>query len=197
MNPVELAHLEFTSQRLILRSLRECDEELYCRLFCDPETMRYIGPPWTRAAAAKAFRCALKAMRATPPRGLFVVLMTKAGERPVGLCTLQNFAPGGRRAELGLMLVPSGRAYGAATEGLIAVLAHAFATLPFAEIWVRFAVEHEAAARTAVSSGLVRHAQLEPEDRAANLWRWSAYRESWQPGGRQGVVSVHCSAARE
>ena len=52
MTPAGFAGLEFTSERLILRSLRECDEELYCRLFCDPEMMRYIGPVWTRASAA-------------------------------------------------------------------------------------------------------------------------------------------------
>jgi RimJ/RimL family protein N-acetyltransferase len=196
LTPAELEALEFTSERLILRALRECDEELYCQLFCDPTTMRYIGPPWTRIEASRAFRGALEGMRATPPRGLFLVLAFKAGQRPVGLCTLQNFEPAERRAELGLMLVPSGRAARVATEALIAVLAHAFATLPFDEIWVRFAVAHEAATRTAVGGGLVRHAQARPEDLAANLWRWSAYRDSWRPAAPQGAVSVHCSAAQ-
>jgi RimJ/RimL family protein N-acetyltransferase len=181
LNPVELARLEFSSERLALRSLRESDEELYCQLFCDPDTMRYIGPAWTHAAAARAFHGALEAMRATPPRGLFLVLTLQADQRPVGLCTLQNFEPAERRAELGMMLVPSGRALGAATEALIAVLAHAFATLPFDEIWVRFAIHHEVATRTAVGGGLVRHAQGRPEDLPANLWRWSAYRASWRP----------------
>jgi len=195
LTPAELAALEFTSERLILRTLRECDEELYCQLFCDPATMRYIGPPWTRIEASRAFRGALEAMRATPPGGLFLVLTLKAGERPVGLCTLQNFEPAGRRAELGLMLVPWGRAARVATEALIAVLAQVFATLPFDEIWVRFAVDHEAATRTAVGGGLVRHAQSRPEDLAANLWRWSAYRDSWRPAAPPGAVSVHCAAA--
>jgi RimJ/RimL family protein N-acetyltransferase len=184
LNPVELAQLEFTSERLILRTLRECDEELYCQLFCDPETMRYIGPTWTRDEAVRAFHGALEALRATPPRGVFLVLITQADERPVGLCTLQNFEPVERRAELGMMLVPSGRAARVATEALIAVLAQAFATLPFDEIWVRFAIHHEAATRTAVGGGLVRHAQTRPEDLAANLWRWSSYRASWRPDAR-------------
>jgi RimJ/RimL family protein N-acetyltransferase len=197
LNPVELARLEFSSERLILRSLRECDEELYCQLFCDPDTMRYIGPAWTRAAAARAFHGALEALRATPPRGLFLVLSLQADERPVGLCTLQNFEPVERRAELGMMLVPSGRAARVATEALIAVLAQAFAALPFDEIWVRFAIHHEAATRTALGGGLVRHARGTPEDLAASLWRWSAHRASWRPGERQGAVSVHCSAAEK
>lgn len=196
MSAVDLANLEFTSERLVLRSLRECDEELYCQLFCDPDTMRYIGSAWTRAEAARAFRGALESMRATPPRGLFLVLTLQAGARPVGLCTVQNFEPVGRRAELGMMLVPSGRASRVATEALIAVLAQVFAVLPLDEVWVRFAIDHEAATRTAVGGGLVRHAQARPEDLAANLWRWSAYRGSWQPAAREGV-SVHCCAAQE
>jgi len=195
LNPAELANLQFSSERLILRSLRECDEELYCQLFCDPDTMRYIGSPWTRAEAARAFHSAREMMLATPPRGLFLVLTLKADARPVGLCTLQNFEPSGR-AELGMMLVPSGRAARVATEALIAVLAQVFATLPLAEVWVRFAIEHEAATRTAASGGLVRHAEARPEDLAARLWRWSAYRDSWRPGAPEGV-SVHCSAAQE
>ena len=196
MNPVELAQLEFASERLILRALRECDEELYCQLFCDPETMRYIGPPWTRPEATRAFHAALEAMRATPPRGLFLAMTFQADQRPAGLCTLQNFE-GVERAELGMMLVPSGRASRVATEALIAVLAQVFATLPFDEIWVRFASHHEAATRTAVAGGLVRHAQGRPEDLAANLWRWSACRASWRPGEWQGPVSVHCAAAEK
>jgi RimJ/RimL family protein N-acetyltransferase len=185
---------EFSTQQLILRSIRESDEGLYCELFCDPDTMRYIGPPWTRAEAQRAFRDALGAMRATPPRGLFVTVIHRDAQRPIGLCTLQNFDRAQRRAELGLMLVPSGRAYGAATEALMAFIEHAFATLPFDELWVRFAVDHAAARRTAMSSGLVRHSQAAPEDRAASLWRWSACRSSWRSPARKRV-SVHCSAA--
>ncbi len=181
MSPAELASREFASRRLILRSLRESDEELYCALFCDSATMRFIGTPWSPAEARRAFRGVLEAMRAMPPRGVFLTVIPKHDRQPIGLCTLQNFDLPRARAELGLMLLPSGRAHGAATEALIAVIAHAFATLPFDELWVRFTNDHAAARRTAVSGGLVRHAQAAPEDLAANLWRWSAHRGSWRP----------------
>jgi RimJ/RimL family protein N-acetyltransferase len=194
LNPVELAPLELTTARLLLRPIRESDEMLYCELFCDPETMRFIGRPWTRADAARAFRGVLETTRATPPRALFLTMTPKDMQQPIGLCTLQNFDPL-RRAELGMMLVPSARAFGVATETLIAVLAHIFATLPLDEVWVRFAVDHAVATRTAVSGGLVRHAQAAPED-PASLWRWSAYRGSWQPPVRE-EVSVDCAAAND
>lgn len=187
---------ELGTRRLILRSIREGDEELYCSLFCDSETMRFIGPPWTRAEAARAFRGALEAMRAEPPRGLFMTVFDKRGQRPNGLCTLQNFDPSRRRAELGMMLLPTGRAHGAATEALVAFLAHVFATLPFDEIWARFAVDHAAARHTAASGGLIRNAPAAPEDLAAGLWRWSAHRSSWRPAARL-PVSVRWSSTNE
>ncbi len=180
-SPAGPAPVEFASERLLLRSLHESDLDLYCELFCDSETMRYIGPPWTRAAAARTFRDALAATRCTPPRAVFLTLIRKDSLQPIGLCTLQNFDRARRQAELGLMLMPSGRAHNVATEALITVLEHTFATLPFDEVWVRFTVDHAAAERTALGGGLVRRATASPEDLAANLRRWSAYRGSWRP----------------
>jgi ribosomal-protein-alanine N-acetyltransferase len=196
LNPVELAPLELATRRLILRSMRESDEDLYCQLFCDPETMRFIGSPWTRADAARAFRGVLRATRATPPRALFLTMVPKDAQQPIGLCSLQNFDPPGRRAEMGVMVASSSRAQGVASEALIALIAHAFATLPVDEVWVRIALDHAACERTAVLIGLAPNAHAAPEDLAANLRRWSAYRGSWQPSARQ-QISVRCSAAND
>jgi len=170
--------MELITPRLILRPLREGDEQLYCDLFCDPDTMRHIGAPWTRTDAGGAFRDALKATRAAPSRALFLTLIRKDTQQSIGLCTLQNVDPRRRQTELGVMLVSSGRIQGFATDALLAVIAHAFAALPVDEVWVRFAVDHVACERLALSVGLVRGL---PEDRAANLWRWSAHRASWRP----------------
>jgi RimJ/RimL family protein N-acetyltransferase len=143
--------------------------------------MRLIGPPWTRAEARRAFRGVLDATRCSPPRALFLTLVPKTGDQAIGLCTLQNFDPVRRQTELGVMLLPSGREQGFATDALIAIIAHAFASLSLDEVWVRFAVDHVACERLALSVGLVRHPGVSPQDAAANLWRWSAYRASWHP----------------
>lgn len=176
--------MELIGERLILRSIHEHDEELYCELFCNPETMHYIGSPWTREEAARAFRSVLEVTRCTPPRALFLTLVPQETQLPIGLCTLQNVDPIRRQTELGVMLVPTARVQGLATEALIAAIAHAFAALPVDEVWVRFAVNHAACERLALRTGLIRHAQASPEDRAGNLWRWSAYRSSWRPAAR-------------
>jgi RimJ/RimL family protein N-acetyltransferase/precorrin-3B methylase len=177
-----LAELDraFTGGRLILRPLREGDLELYCALFCDPETMQFISAPWTRDAAVSAFHGALEATRAVPPRALFLTLTPKDQQQAIGLCTLQNVDPVRRQTELGVMLTPAGRAQGFATAALIAVIGHAFERLPVDEVWVRFAVDHGACERLALRVGLVRHAEASPLDRATKLWRWSAHRTSWR-----------------
>jgi RimJ/RimL family protein N-acetyltransferase len=177
----------FESARLVLRALAGDDEELYCELFSSADTMRYIGKPWTRAEAAHAFRDALGAMRLEPPQGLFFTMIDKATGAAVGLCTLQGFDWAARQVELGMMLRATGRARGFATEALSAVLAHVFATLPIDEIWVRFAIDHTVAVRTAVGGGLVRSPVPLPPGSAPNLRRWSAYRQSWRPGPRQAA----------
>lgn len=182
MNPVASApHVELTTARLLLRSIRESDQALYCDLFCDPETMRHIGPPWTRAEAARAFRSVLRATHSTPPRALFLTLIPKDTQQPIGLCTLQNFDAVRRRTELGVMLLSSRREQKFATDALIAVIGYAFAALAVDEVWVRFGVDHAACERLAVSVGLVRHPGISPQDLGTNLWRWSAYRASWRP----------------
>jgi RimJ/RimL family protein N-acetyltransferase len=186
-----------STARLILRSIHESDEDLYCALFCDPETMRFIGPAWTRAEAAQAFRGVLQATRATPPRGLFLVMVPHGAPEPVGLCTLQNFDAIGRRVEMGVMVASHVRARGLAAEALIAVIAHAFETMPVDEVWVRIALDHTACERTAVLIGLDRNAAAAPEDRARNVSRWSAYRGSWRRSAAPERVSVHYRTAND
>lgn len=188
---------ELSTTRLILRSIRESDEALYCALFCDAETMRFIGPSWTRAEAARAFVGVLDATRATPPRALFLAMVPKPAQEPIGLCTLQNFDPAGRRIEMGVMVASQVRTRGLASEALIAVITHAFATMPVDEVWVRIALDHAACERTAEIIGLVRHTQAAPEDLARNVSRWSAYRASWRPAAAPAEVSVHYSAAND
>ena len=191
-----MSPLELSTERLLLRSISESDENLYCELFCDPGTMRFIGPPWTHAEATRAFRGVLEATRATPPRALFLTMVPRQRQQPIGLCTLQNFDPAGRRAEMGVMVASSCRAQGLASEALIAVITHAFATLPVDDVWVRIALEHAACERTAVIIGLVRHTETSPQDLAANVRRWSAYRQSWRPAA-PALSSVRCCAAND
>jgi len=173
--------MELITPRLSGRSMHERDEQLYCDLFCDPETMRHIGAPWRRADAARAFRDVLKVTRAAPPRALFLTLIRRDTQQPIGLCTLQNFDQARRQVEFGVMVLPAGRTQGFATEAMVGAIAHAFAELPVDEVWSRVAVDHAVCERLVITVGMVQHPGVLPEDRAANVRRWSAYRDSWLP----------------
>jgi RimJ/RimL family protein N-acetyltransferase len=192
-----LSPVELLTARLRLRSICESDEQLYRALFCDPETMRFIGPAWTRGEAGRAFRGVLDATRATPPRALFLTMVPKDAQQPIGLCSLQNLDAAGRRVEMGVMVASHVRARGVASEALIALVAHAFDTLPVDEVWVRIALGHAACERTAVLIGLVRHAETSPQDLAANVRRWSAHRASWLAAAAREEDSVHRCAAND
>jgi RimJ/RimL family protein N-acetyltransferase/precorrin-3B methylase len=173
--------VELATGRLLMRSMDESDEQLYCDLFCDPETMRHIGPAWTRTEAARAFQGAIETMRSTPPRALLVTLIRKDTQQRIGLCTLQNFDRARRQAEFGVMVLSSGRTQGFAREAMIRVIGHAFAELSIDEVWARVAVDHAVCERLVLGVGLVRHPRVLPEDQAATVCRWSAYRASWRP----------------
>jgi len=173
--------MELITPRLILRPMHEGDEQLYCDLFCDPDTMRHIAAPWTRTDAELSFRDVLKATGAVPPRALFLVLICRDTQQSVGLCTLQNFDRQRQQAEFGVMVVSSARTQGFASEVMTRVIAHAFGELSVDEVWSRVGVDHAVCERLVIGVGMVRHSGVLPEDRAANVWRWSAYRDSWRP----------------
>jgi RimJ/RimL family protein N-acetyltransferase len=98
---------------------------------------------------------------------------------------------------MGVMVASPVRARGIASEALVAVIAHAFDTMPVDEVWVRIALDHAACERTAEIIGLVRRAEAAPEDLASNVSRWSAYRGSWRPGAAPQSVSVRYSPAND
>ena len=91
-------------------------------------------------------------------------MVPKPAQEPIGLCTLQNFDPAGRRIEMGVMVASQVRARGLASEALVEVIAHALDTMPVDEVWVRIALDHAACERTAVIIGLFRHAEAAPEE---------------------------------
>jgi len=173
----ESAPLAFETPRLLARPLDQRDEQLYCDLFADVETMRFIGSPWPREHARRAFRVACRAMRRFAGRDVFLTLIDKAADSGVGLCSIQDIDAAGRLAELGLMLKPVACGQGYAKEILAATTSWAFRALPIDELRVRFATTHASAERVALGTGYTRNGYAtQPE---AMLCSWSARRESW------------------
>jgi ribosomal-protein-alanine N-acetyltransferase len=166
--------------RLRLQPLAEGDREPYVALYSDAETMSRIAPAQTPEAAARGFRAALAAMRASPPRRRFWV-MREASGITIGLLGLDHDEPEG--GEVGALIPPPNQARGYATEAIAALADHAFGTLGLQRLHTRHAAGHGLAA------GLMRGLGFRPVPDAdgPHRVRWELDPEHWagRPG-RQG-----------
>ena len=166
--PVETA-------RLRTRPLSAEDEALYAHLFMDEETMRFIGAPQSAERAARTFRASLAGMQRDPIERLFLAVIEKSSATTVGICSLQNFDPGLRSVQAGIMFVAAARAQGYSKEAFVGLIQRVFVELPVDELWVQFAADHVAVQRAVISVGFTRREATGPEQRSI----WSVRRDSW------------------
>jgi RimJ/RimL family protein N-acetyltransferase len=132
-----------TTDRLNLTPLSDAHRALYCRLYTDPEVMRYVGACLDRAKAEHCFALALGAS-ASPSPGNLIWSMDVRGDRvSAGLVGLRIQ---GEEAEVGALILPEFQASGLATEAIAAMADHAFAILGLRRLLTRHRPEHTAAA---------------------------------------------------
>jgi RimJ/RimL family protein N-acetyltransferase len=169
---------EFSSMRLRMRPMTTMDEALYCELFTDARTMRYIGAPLSPERARRSFRGYIRS-ELSPVNRVFIAIVEKITARPLGILTIQQLDERRRRVEAGIMLKRLAHARGYAREALAALVARAFAVLPIDEVWVGFAADHRVVERLVVSVGFERsyNAAAREDARGSNIW--SATRDSW------------------
>lgn len=165
--------IPFETKRLSMRPLGPQDSDLYCHLFTDRETMRFIGAPMTPERAARSFSSVLAGMNRDPMERLFLTVMEKASRQEIGVCSLQDFDAQSRSVQAGVMLVARAHAQGYCKEGFTALIQQVFAQLPIDEVWVELAADHIVVERAAVSVGFDR-----PRE-AGGVW--SVHRDSWLP----------------
>jgi RimJ/RimL family protein N-acetyltransferase len=135
-----------------LRPFCHADEEVYCGLYTDPESMRYISPPLSAQDAASRFRTILASPpQAIPPR--YFAILEKGSLDVIGFGAIQAIDPNSGSVELGMMLVPRAQSRGYAAEGLATLVHLAFETLPIDTVWVQYAPEHKAAERLVIRVG--------------------------------------------
>lgn len=163
-----------------MRRLNEGDEGLYCGLYTDAGTMRFIAEPWSKERAKRTFSKILVLSDARIGPNYFAVF-EKSTQRSIGLCVIQRPDAQMRRAEVGMMLNSEARTQGYATEAFPALIATAFLALPIDTVWVQYHPANTAAERlfiglgflpaTDVAIGDVHHAQ---RTRAMQRSAWSA-----------------------
>jgi RimJ/RimL family protein N-acetyltransferase len=128
---------DIDTERLDIRPLCECDETLYCDLFTDADTMRYIGPQLSPDRAARSFRKAVALTRSRPAERLFFTVAVRSMQRKIGICSLQQIDPIRRRTEAGVVLKSFTRAQGFAREILPALATRSFTAFPVHEGWLQ------------------------------------------------------------
>jgi RimJ/RimL family protein N-acetyltransferase len=158
-----------------MRSLSQGDEDLYCGLYGDPDTMRYIGPPLSREPALRNFRKVLASLGRRPVERVMLAIVESTSNRCIGIGALQDFEPGRRRVEAGMMLVREGRGRGFGTEGLRALVSYSFATFEVDEVWLQHDANSAAAWRVPASLGFLQ--STDPDKPGTSIW--SAYRHLW------------------
>jgi len=129
---------EFRTARLRMRTLSECDQALFCHLYTDAESMRFIGRPMSRARALAAFDFTLQCSREENTGPCFFAIVPKTSRRAVGLCAIQRVARTAKRAEIGIMLAREGRGQSFGAEAVSGLASRAFEALPIDLLWVQY-----------------------------------------------------------
>jgi RimJ/RimL family protein N-acetyltransferase len=169
------------TERLSMRPIGPQDSALYCHLYTDEETMRFIGAPMAPERAARSFNSALAGMSREPIERLFLTVVEKASQQDVGICSLQNFDAERRSVQAGVMFVARARARGYSKEGFDGLIQQVFAHLPVDELWVQFASDHVVVERAVISVGFERRRDAAPEDGPQQRSVWCVRRDSWLP----------------
>jgi RimJ/RimL family protein N-acetyltransferase len=170
------AAIEFESSRLWLRTLTRTDADLYCGLYTDAATMRFIGAPLSQPRALKTFGTALRQTMGRPVKRLFLAIVTRTQQQAIGICSIELH---GRQAEIGVILCAGSRARGYGTEVTIACITLAFAILPVDAVWLRTSAEHHVAERLAMGIGFSRGAEAGDRDTSDGRRVWSIGRHAW------------------
>jgi RimJ/RimL family protein N-acetyltransferase len=136
---------------LRLRPLRKSDKALFCGLYTDPDTMRFIAPPMTREEARLCFEATLETMQSGTGSQFFVIA-DKQGNG-IGLCSTQTVQPRARRVEAGMMLKTAACRKGVGSEVLAALITTAFEALPIDTVWVQYRPANSAAKRLVAGLG--------------------------------------------
>jgi RimJ/RimL family protein N-acetyltransferase len=175
----DLTRIAFESAGLYLRALCADDAQLYCDLFADPGTMRYIGSTLPRELAADHFRKALASMHRRPPRAFYLTIGTTALSRHCGICSVQNFDARDRSAELGMMLRSAEQMRGRGQQALRALIDITFQVFAVDEVWLQSLIEHSVAERAALGVGFLPSNRVQPTAAGKHRRSWSVYRRSW------------------
>lgn len=150
------------TSRIIFRPLSIVDRSMFTELVTCPQTMRYIAPAYSQAAAEAAFRSILDGR--LPAGWRYWTLCARDTGEPLGLASVEA----GDTVAFGLMVRSSARGRGLGHEAFHALLASVVATAGPAALVVRVHPDHPLMARWVQEVGFTRS---EDARGATMLWR--------------------------
>ncbi len=145
-----------------MRILSQCDQALFCHLYTDAESMRFVGRPLSRARALSAFRLTLRSIREEEAGPCFFAIVPGASRRAVGLCAIQPPVRTARRAEIGIMLAAESRGLRYGAEAVRGLATTAFRALPIDRLWVQYQPANMAAERLFARLGFLPEPHARP-----------------------------------
>lgn len=175
---------EVDTERLRMRPLSKGNAALYCHLYGDPDTMRFVGRPLSRERAERSFRNALASLDCRPVERLFLAIVEKASQEAIGISALQDLDAPRRRMQAGIMLVSGSRGRGFGKEVLGALVTHAFAVFPVDEVWVQHVAANSMAESLPINLGFSRNFDTADYGEESGTCIWSVDRETWGRGPR-------------
>jgi RimJ/RimL family protein N-acetyltransferase len=167
------------SRRLAFRLLDASDEALYCDLFTDPKTMRYVGAPLERERAAYSFQKALEVTQRRPVTQHISVIVERATRKAIGISSIRMLDGERRRAEGGILLKPTAHAQRFATESASALMDEAFRWHAIEELSARVASDHKAGQRLVAAVGYARGETIPAEGERPERSTWQVTRDWW------------------
>ena len=137
--------------RLRLRALHPADQALFCALYGDAETMKFIGAPLDRRIAVGRFATLIDASDVMDRR--FFAITQANPRETVGFCGIQPPDQRMGGAEIGIVLDARARGRGYGTAVLKPLIEMAFAILPIDCVWVQYRATNTAAGRLFARAG--------------------------------------------
>jgi RimJ/RimL family protein N-acetyltransferase len=126
--------------------MAQVDRDLFCELYTDAETMRFIGPPMSHHEALASFRATMLARQETGAPWFFAIA-EKLQRGVIGIGVIQAPQPRKRCVEVGAMLRAQARGKSFGTETFAALVSAAFEALPIDVVWVQYRAANTAIVR--------------------------------------------------
>lgn len=162
--------VSFSGAKTAMRPLVRGDLRLFCELYTNAETMKYIASPLSPAQAEQSFSKILDAMSSCPPAMVYWRVDDLDTAKTLGIMAMVMDS-GFKSAEVGLVLAGTSQAKGYATDALATLVRRVFDRPGIDALHTRHRPENKGA------SGLMIRLGFQHQGANGEFERWQVVRE--------------------